>query len=80
MEKDEGDLWLSAWIVQERVGIWLQRHAGRETTVTEVAREVFGRSDPTRSVLTQIGRAIASNGWRRIEQRTRKPRYRYERP
>lgn len=73
-----GDLWLVAEDVRQRVGAYLHNSAPQRLTLDDVALEVFGVQHPNRSVKTQIGKAMTFLGWRRIEQRTKKPRYFYE--
>lgn len=74
-----GGLWVSPREAHERVVAALDRLPARRISIAEVGREAFGVDCLDHSASTQIGIVLAALGLRRVEQRTRKPRYVYER-
>jgi hypothetical protein len=74
-----GDLWLGADDVRRRLSDHLSSQPSARLSMDVIALEAFGVEAPNRSVRSQIGIALTGLGWRRVEQRTKKPRYMYER-
>jgi hypothetical protein len=68
-------LWLQPGECRQAVADALLRIDRAEVSVADVAREAFSLSDPDLAARTQIGIALAHLGWRRVEYRTKQPRY-----